>query len=255
MKKIDQQKIEAKVRALEFEPLLDDTVRMDEIKKRAYEEYMRRQLAAKEKPKSYNRLRRRVMVAVAAAVGIMVISFVYSAIAPVPVSSANNFVRRAAIWINNTLQMGIEFSVPVNDGAQIEQPAIEETVVYSSIQEAVKALGEPLVGFVPSADTDIQLERIEAVTTSPQIRTVQTDYEVSTYSMMIKQTTLGDENDIAPLMPDVALIDSSIGQISIWETDTTMRAMTVCNGNLIQIRSDMPYDEFVTRVGSLQLLN
>ncbi len=51
IKRIDPQKLERKVRDLQTEPICENENRIEEIKRRAYEEYMRRQSSQTLKPK------------------------------------------------------------------------------------------------------------------------------------------------------------------------------------------------------------
>lgn len=114
MRKSELRRMEAKLRALDAEL---DNAQMDEITDRAHEEYLRCCVVRDTRRNSrWKRWCRRAMVAAAAAIALMVFSFAYAAVTPVTASTANNAVRRAAIWVNDALRLGVEFPMPADDG-------------------------------------------------------------------------------------------------------------------------------------------
>ena len=245
MKKVDRRKLENKVRALELDSVCDNGVRMEEIKRRAYEEYMRRQLSIPSKPKQT--LRRNVMVVAAATAGIMVFSFAYSVFAPVAVSSANQQVRRATLWINNAFHLGFEFPEPVEDTAMLMQ---ESSQSYPSLESAAKALSIPLL-YVDQTD-DLRLDRVETLLMADGIISAHILYLGTEGNFSISISPLGDESIIAPLLSDAISMDTGIGEMIAWETASGSRASIVYKGYMVQFSSTIPYQSFLSICESIK---
>ena len=116
MKRNDRKALEDQIRHMDDAPY-PSPEHIEEIKQRAFQQYMARQFQQTEVPEGQTTKKgrsARVVIIAAAAVCLMVVSFLYSALAPVTVSSANNVVRRAVIWINDQLHLGITFPEPLN---------------------------------------------------------------------------------------------------------------------------------------------
>lgn len=146
MKRNDRKALEDQIRHMDDAPYNPSPEHIEEIKQRAFQQYMARQSQQTEAPEGQSTKRkgilRRVVIIAAAAVCLMVVSFLYSALAPVTVSSANNVVRRAVIWINDQLHLGITFPEPVDDSSKKE---ITSYTVFSTLEEAAQSTDLPLV--------------------------------------------------------------------------------------------------------------
>lgn len=146
MKRNDRKALEDQIRHMDDAPYNPSPEHIEEIKQRAFQQYMARQSQQTETPEGQTTKRkgilRRVVIIAAAAVCLMVVSFLYSALAPVTVSSANNVVRRAVIWINDQLHLGITFPEPVDDSSKKE---ITSYTVFSTLEEAAQSTDLPLV--------------------------------------------------------------------------------------------------------------
>jgi len=119
----------------QYEPTEEE---LNMIKQRAFAEYQRRTETqdTSEKPIGKKRgLLRRVVTVAAAAASLMIISFLYSAFAPVTVSNASSFIRRASIWLNDKMHLGITFPVP----EETEKPfRIDGYTTFDTVEEACK---------------------------------------------------------------------------------------------------------------------
>lgn len=146
MKRNDRKALEDQIRHMDDAPYNPSPEHIEEIKQRAFQQYMARQFQQTETPEGQTTKRkgilRRVVIIAAAAVCLMVVSFLYSALAPVTISSANNVVRRAVIWINDQLHLGITFPEPVDDSSKKE---ITSYTVFSTLEEAAQNTDLPLV--------------------------------------------------------------------------------------------------------------
>lgn len=146
MKRNDRKALEDQIRHMDDVPYNPSPEHIEGIKQRAFQQYMARQSQQTEVPEGQTTKRkgilRRVVIIAAAAVCLMVVSFLYSALAPVTVSSANNVVRRAVIWINDQLHLGITFPEPVDDSSKKE---ITSYTVFSTLEEAAQSTDLPVV--------------------------------------------------------------------------------------------------------------
>ena len=146
MKRNDRKALEDQIQHMDDAPYNPSPEHIEEIKQRAFQQYMARQSQQTEAPEGQTTKRkgilRRVVIIAAAAVCLMVVSFLYSALAPVTVSSANNVVRRAVIWINDQLHLGITFPEPVDDSSKKE---ITSYTVFSTLEEAAQSTDLPVV--------------------------------------------------------------------------------------------------------------
>lgn len=153
MKRNDRKALEDQIRHMDDVPYNPSPEHIEEIKQRAFQQYMARQFQQTEIPEGQTTKRkgilRRVVIIAAAAVCLMVVSFLYSALAPVTVSSANNVVRRAVIWINDQLHLGITFPEPVDDSSKKE---ITSYTVFSTLEEAAQSTDLPVVYLKDSGD-------------------------------------------------------------------------------------------------------
>lgn len=245
MKRIDRHKLESKIRDLQLEPICENENRMEEIKQRAFEEYMRRQSSQPFNPQKP--LRHNVMVVAAATAGILIFSFAFSVFAPVAVSSANQYVRRAALWINNTLHLGFEYPEPVEDAAKIIP---ESPKRYSTLESAAQALSTPLLCIDQSGD--LQLDKVETFFIADGVMSVQISYLATEGNFSISISPLGDETIIAPLLSEAILLDTQLGEMAAWKTTDGDRALIVFKGSMVQISSTLPFESFLSLCGSIK---
>lgn len=157
MKRNDRKALEDQIRHMDDAPYNPSPEHIEEIKQRAFRQYMARQSQQTEAPEGQTTKRkgilRRVVIIAAAAVCLMVVSFLYSALAPVTVSSANNVVRRVVIWINDQLHLGITFPEPVDDGSKKE---ITSYTVFSTLEEAAQSTDLPIIYLKNNNDFELR---------------------------------------------------------------------------------------------------
>lgn len=157
MKRNDRKALEDQIRHMDDAPYNPSPEHIEEIKQRAFQQYMARQSQQPDAPEGQTTNRkgilRRVVIIAAAAVCLMVVSFLYSALAPVTVSSANNVVRRAVIWINDQLHLGITFPEPVDDGSEKK---VTSYTVFSTLEEAAQSTDLPIIYLKNNSDIELQ---------------------------------------------------------------------------------------------------
>lgn len=155
MKLNNRKSLEQQIRHMDDTPYTPTPEHMEEIKRRAFQQYMARQSQPQQQsaPQRSGKKRgvlRRAAIIAAAAVCLMVLSFLYSALAPVTVSSANNVVRRAVIWINDQLHLGITFPEPIDTDPH--KAEITDYTVFATLEEAAQRVDLPVVYLKDSGD-------------------------------------------------------------------------------------------------------
>ena len=139
-------KATAKVEAFLAEPFANDEARMERIIEQAKAESFRR--AAEQPENAKKKGLWRGAPALCALVIILIVAPIIAVIVnPVSFSKANQLVRKATIWVNDTFKLGIE--LPVEDDVDLKQEAAN--VTFSTVEEAVSYLGK---GFPVLEETD-----------------------------------------------------------------------------------------------------
>jgi len=253
MNKRQQRELENKIREAIEEPaeLTEDEIA--DIRNRAYRAYQKKMDDRKQPSKSgimKSGLLRRVVAVFAIAVGLIVMSVVYSVIAPVTSSSANSFVRRAAIWVNDQLHLGISFPVPEEEpnGINIEQNS------FSSIQEASKVLDMPIV-IIRDDVEDILFSGIETVPSIDNSLILFIHYKIGGRSLDISVEKFRDGEIFDNSSSDITKLLSPIGEVFIWETEEISRAITFYNGYFIEFYGHIPLELLLTCCKSLDVIN
>mgnify|MGYP001463933673 CR=1 FL=1 len=142
MKKLTKPQLEAKLRAMQVEEMKEEMMPLEEMKKRALYEYEARQKTEKRTQKSSISHK----LAIIAAIVICLIggSFLFSVFTPTVISSANDFMKRAGIWVNDVLRLGIVVENPLenNDNGLDSDKTQQE---FTSVEEVSSYFGEPLL--------------------------------------------------------------------------------------------------------------
>ena len=189
MKKLNKRILEARMQDMLNQPTEADMAQLEETKARAYAEYQRRQDAqahAAEQKAAHQKSRRlRTAVVCALAAAFLVLPLVYTILMPVSVSNANHFVRKATIWINDTLHLNIEIDEPLQEQEQIIEDVVVSESVFTTLEEARSYLDEPML-VLDSADTGLALESI-AITKYPEgIKSITITYSRDTKEYVIR---------------------------------------------------------------------
>lgn len=248
--KMTRKQLEDKVRQLELEPYEPTPERVEEIKQRAFEMYQRELNAKKrqEEKKAKKKSRRRRVVAVAAlTVAFLVVSFVYNVLTPMTVANANSFMKRAVIWINDQLHLGIEFEAPLSDDSQITE---EGEITFQTIEEASNKTGFPIVYLPESAS--INLDSIIVTVEDGQYSLVTLGYKIrdNAYSISIKP--LYDNTLFYTDEETEILSNPYIGDIVLWNTGKYLQGRAFYKAYLIRLSSTLNDEEFALYC---QLLN
>ena len=252
MNKKEQRALENRIRDVMEESAELTSDEIAKIRERAYLAYQQKieneKQPAREKRKKSGLLRRAVAV-FAIAIGLIVVSVVYSVLAPVTVGNANSFVRRAAIWINDQLHLGISFPKP-EDEENIEKANLNS---FSSIEETSKALNMPIV----------YINHIEGlIYCGSEITSIITDlpilllhYKIDNSSISISMEKLHDDDVLSVNREESCSFLSPIGELYVFESNGINRALTIYDGYIVEIYGSIPKELFQQCCSALAVVN
>ena len=182
------------------------------IRRQAHSAYLEK-MENKQQPRTTQKksgFLRRVVAVFAIAVGLMVLSMVYTVLAPVTVGNANSFVRRAAIWINDQLHLGISFPVPEEEDSQMEPMTSQ---AFASLQEAADELDMPIAVFDDASE--LVFTGIEVLTTLDNSKYLFIRYSIDEKPITIEiEPVNNDFYDINSIGNDKIICP--IGEVYIW---------------------------------------
>lgn len=251
MNKKQQRELENKIWEAMEEPAELTPDEIAGIRERAHSAYLEK-MENKQQPRTTQKksgFLRRVVAVFAIAVGLMVLSVVYTVLAPVTVGNANSFVRRAVIWINDQLHLGISFPVPEDEESDIDSMTIR---FFSSPQEAAEALNMPVAYF--SNTEELQITGVDMMPYGDYSSSLFIRYASGEKSISIRQEPL--KNDVYDLDSyDNDLIICPIGTIYVWSNDNENRAIVFYSDYVIQINSTVSKDIFENACQSLSIIN
>ena len=252
MNKKQQRELENKIWNVLEEPADLTPDEMAGIRERAHSAYLEK-MENKQPPRKTQKksgFLRRVVAVFAIAVGLMVLSMAYTVLAPVTVGNANSFVRRAVIWINDQLHLGISFPVPEEVEPNIEQMG---TFSFSSLQDAAEKMRIPIVYFSSTTD-NLSLVGIEGIITFDGYKSLYLHYTIGDqYINIIIESSMDDVIDVKP--SDAIPLSSKIGELYFWSTEEQTRAIMFFTGYEVQINGTVSVDDFTQWCHSLSIIN
>lgn len=248
---------EARIQDMLNQPTPEEWMQLEDVKTRAFAEYERRQAmeaqtaADKAARKKSRRLRTVIVCALAAA--LIVLPLVYTCLMPVTVSNANNFVRKATIWINDKLHLDIEIDEPLsNDGEVIDDVKIAEKK-FLTFEEAAAYLGEPLL-VLNCDETELRLKDI-CITSFPEgSRTVEQTYVHGDYECILSLKELFSL-DVAALSVETYYITTEVGALNAWMNEENIRAVGVVDKWIVQLKTTLDEKTAVNAFETLSYFN
>ena len=253
MNKQQRQELEDMVRQLAEEPYNPSEKHIEEIKQRAFEEY-EQIMAAKQKMKEKRKgTLRRVVVTAATIVCLLVGSTVIALLNPLQSGNADNFFRRAVIWVNDQLHLGIEFPKPKDEP---EQVVIKEPKSFSSFEEAHKELNIPLV-CVTGMD-ELILDEISAVQEEESICvTIRYKFDGVFINIFMEPSSTFDtaSDKINILAEKTSMMEIDFGTVYIWENETGRHALISVQNYQVELSSTISTECFYEICQSLTLVN
>ncbi len=255
MKRNDRKALEDQIRHMDDAPYNPSPEHIEEIKQRAFQQYMARQSQQPEAPEGQTTKRkgilRRVVIIAAAAVCLMVVSFLYSALAPVTVSSANNVVRRAVIWINDQLHLGITFPEPVDDSSKKE---ITSYTVFSTLEEAAQSTDLPVVYLKDSGN--LTLSNISANVILNEKIMLSLTYNNNEDNLTILIYAYENSNiNSAFSAANYRTISSDVGDVFVCELEDGACAYLFYDGYSIRINTSLDLKMLISLLSNLALFS
>lgn len=253
MKKSKQKVVEARIQAAVNAYENYDEERMNLVKQRAFAEYTRRmqpgETTRPEKSRSkIKSLCRGAMAVCVLALALVVIPVVYTALMPVTVGNAHDFVYTAGLWLNDTLHLGLEFEKPMLDNEALEAVKEAKSVQYDTVEEAAAVLGYPIYALDEEA-SGYRLEKVEIQYMVDNVFHVFLRYTRGECEVIITQQPMLDSNIVAP-MSDTITLQSDAGELVAWNGVDQWRALMIKDGWILNILADgsliNPYEVFCT---------
>ena len=256
MKRNDRKALEDQIRHMDDAPYNPSPEHIEEIKQRAFQQYMARQFQQTEVPEGQTTKRkgilRRVVIIAAAAVCLMVLSFLYSVLAPVTVSSANNVVRRAVIWINDQLHLGITFPEPIDTDPQ--KAEITGYTVFSTLEEAAQRVDLPVVYLKDSGD--LTLSSISANSVLHSKASLSLIYKNDADNIMILiYTHESDRTNASFSSANYCKVSSAIGDVYICDAEGGANAYLFYGDYSIMISTSLDSSSLTPMLSTLTLFN
>lgn len=224
---------------------------IEEVLRRTHAELLRReQLMNERKAKRKSRLRRVVVVS-AATVGLMVGTFLYGALAPVTVSKANNILRRASIWINDTLHLGLEVSEPMDEEGRFKAGMETE---FDTVEEAAKTLKTP-IAYLGDAGS-FYVDKVSINNIVDDVDNVKVHYlDNDNNYISIINAPMYEDNSIMLDVDTQKSVETTIGTLYLSETEEGTMGMIAYQGRLITIKTTISEEESVPIFQTLEMLN
>lgn len=251
MNKQQREELEDMVRQLAEEPYNPSEAHIEEIKRQAFEEYDQI-MAAKQKIKEKRKSTlRRVVVTAAAIVCLLVGSTVIALLNPLQSGNADNFFRRAVIWVNDQLHLGIELPSPKNEDTKAQ---FAEGNIIPSILEVAETVDFPIVYLKETQDLHFDLVTKEIEPFSDEI-TVILRYTTPDGTIRI-DNKLNSASNITSTYSDVPIIaQTDIGDILVFETEGFSIGVLTIDNVYITLIGSMPLDEFLNYCQSLLIFS
>ena len=238
MKRSLRKKLEARIQSSMNAMDAYDEERMQQVRERAFQEYGRQE--ATRSPAREETRRRKIkslcrgaMAVCVLALALIVIPLLYTALMPVTVGNAHNFVYTVGIWLNDALHLGFEFEKPVLDNEALDAVKEAESVQFATVEEAAEVLGYPIYALGEEL-ADCSLESIEVNHMVDHVFQVTLRYTVESTELSIIQRQLPDSGILSPL-EDTTILQCAAGKLVVWSRGDKYRAALVKDGWLISI--------------------
>lgn len=258
MKKSKQKVVEARIQAAVNAYENYDEERMNLVKQRAFAEYTRRmqpgETTRPEKSRSkIKSLCRGAMAVCVLALALVVIPVVYTALMPVTVGNAHDFVYTAGLWLNDTLHLGLEFEKPMLDNEALEAVKEAKSVQYDTVEEAAAVLGYPIYALDEEAYGD-NLKEILITYVADNVFRVSLQYCFIDGNVLITQEPMLESNVIAPL-EDTDILQSKAGELIVWNSGDKCRALHISGGWFLNITGDLSLSDIYDVLTTLHAVN
>lgn len=257
MKKLSKKVLEARMQDILNEPTPADFERFETMKERVYAECVRRSDSEEVVPAKHTANKRGyrhyAMAAVVMAIAFIFIPVIYTALFPVTVSNANNVMRRAGVWINNTLRLGIEFPEPIDDDNYIGAPKAIGSYTFQTEKEVVSFIGESIIALDPNL-SGLVVDSINVIIDKNNISQINISYTYNDCSVYLNCESIPTDMAHAPHVDAIEVL-SSAGPIFYWNTESLHRATSIIGTWSIQIRAESKLTDSIELFKNLCWIN
>jgi hypothetical protein len=249
-----KKRIEAGIRALQFAGAEQDIAPFSDMKEQVLKACSLRQNDNGQESQRAKRkagLRLAIRAALAAACVLLVVS-VYSAIAPIPKSNANGFMRQVQIWAGGVLKTNALVAPPEKKGALPEtMPGGGKDM--QTLKEAHEAFG--LTVLAPSQlPAGMTLGEVKTSGPDELLSSIQYSYGNQIDTLDFEITEIADQGGTAIF---VETIDrpTPVGTFTVWGGDTGWNALAVCGSSQVTIRGTLDKETFLKILDGLREVN
>lgn len=251
----EQRLLEEKIKfSFETDTVITDE-EIDAIKQSAFEDYMNSQEykqksnLRKEKART---IAKRLVAVTAVAIILFVAPFVYSVLMPVTMSKADNFMRKAAIWMNDTLHLGIDVSVPAPKDDR-SNAKTETALVDPAIEELASASSLPIV-YLPTNET-VTLDSVTHNNAHLQHEQIIIQYKVKDKgTITIKIAPMLQASTMA-LSNKFTQIETDAGTVFFWADDEDTYAVCYNTDFRFTIFSTLTLEDLIFYCSALSNVN
>ena len=251
----EQRLLEEKIKfSFETDTVITDE-EIDAIKQSAFEDYMNSQEykqksnLRKEKART---IAKRLVAVTAVAIILFVAPFVYSVLMPVTMSKADNFMRKAAIWMNDTLHLGIDVSVPAPKDDQ-SNAKTETALVDPAIEELASVSSLPIV-YIPMNET-VTLDSVTHNNELIDFEQVFIQYKVNGQDTIMIRIIPSFHSSTIAIDETISQISTKAGSCYAWDSETGSQAVCYISDCKVDIFSTLPLMDFVVICSTLSIVN
>lgn len=251
---MERKRIKAGIRALQFARSEENIAPFSGMKEqvlKACEQKNSGRVFPNRKENRKSRLRFLWKPALAAACLLLAVS-VYSAVAPVPKSNANGFLRRFQIFAGGALKTNAAVAPPEKKGT-LPKTAPGTLKDMETLKAAHEALG--LTVLVPSQlPAGMTLEVTKTSGADDLLSQIQYSYKDQDETLDFTIMEIADQGGTAIF---VETIDrpTPVGTFVVWGSGTAWNAVAVCGSSQVTIRGTMDKDAFLNILDGLREVN
>ncbi len=251
----EQRLLEEKIRvSYETDTVITDE-EIDAIKQSAYEDYMNSQeykqksIQKKEKGRT---IAKRLVAVTAVAIILFVAPFVYSVLMPVTMSKADSIMRKAAIWMNDTLHLGIDIAVPAPKDDQ-SNAKTETPLVDPAIEELASASTLPIV-YIPTNET-VSLDSITHNKAHLQHEQIIIQYKIKDKGTITIKIAPMQQSSTMALSENVTQLQTEAGTVFFWTAEKDTYAVCYNTHFKFNIFSNLTLEDLTYCCSALSIVN